>query len=175
MLFKRCKDTQAALQSPGVVIDHIILDHSHQGFPAGKALGIITLTLQDAPEPLHWPVVDALANTGHTLDHAYSFQLCVKSPVCILEPPVAVEQRMGSRIGNHSPVEGFKSQGVVIGIADDERHDSPVVEIQNGAEIELALLGSDVILELCHISQPSQIVTNEFSYAVVANYILVNS
>ena len=61
---------------------------------------------------------------------------------------------MSLRIGGNCLVKGLKNQGVVVGITDDERHDSPVIEIQNGAEIELMLLSSDVILELCHISQP---------------------
>lgn len=61
---------------------------------------------------------------------------------------------MSLRIGGNSLVKGLKNQGVVVGITDDERHDSPVIEIQNGTEIELVLLGSDVILELCHVSQP---------------------
>lgn len=130
MLFKRCEDAQTALQSPGVVVGNIILDHIHQGFPAGKAFAIITLALQNAPKALHRPIVEALAHTGHTLGHACSFQLCVESPVCVLEPSVAVEQRMGIRIGCHGPVKGLKNQGVVVGVPDDERYDAPVIEIQ---------------------------------------------
>ena len=59
---------------------------------------------------------------------------------------------MSCWVGGNSFVKGLKNQGVAVGITDDERHDSPVVEIQNGAEIELVLLGSNVILELCHVS-----------------------
>ena len=36
VLFKRCEDAQTALQSPGVVVGNIILNHIHQGFPAGR-------------------------------------------------------------------------------------------------------------------------------------------
>lgn len=78
----------------------------------------------------------------------------MKRPVCILEPSVAVEQRVSSRIGSYSLVEGVKNQSVVVGITDNERHDSPVEEVQNGTEIELMLLSFNVILELCYISQP---------------------
>lgn len=57
-------------------------------------------------------------------------------------------------IGSYSLVKGLKNQGIVVGVTDEERHDSPVVEIQNGTEVEFVLLGSDVVLELCHVSQP---------------------
>ena len=99
--------------------------------PAGKAFAIITLALQNVPEPSHRPIIYALAHTGHALGHTCPFQLCVESPVCILEPSVAVEQRMGVRIGCHCLVKGVKNQGVVVGIPDDEGYDAPVIEIQN--------------------------------------------
>lgn len=54
-------------------------------------------------------------------------------------------------IGGNSLVKGLKNQGV----ANDERHDSPVVEVQNCAQIEFMLLRSDVILELHRISEPA--------------------
>lgn len=91
MLFKRCENTQTSLQSPGIIVENVILDHSHQGFSAGKAFTIITLTLQDTPEALHWPIVDALANTGHTLDHTCLFQLRMESPIGVLESSVTME------------------------------------------------------------------------------------
>ena len=61
---------------------------------------------------------------------------------------------MGIRIGCHGPVKGLKDQGVVVAVPDDERYDAPVIKIQNSTEIDLVFLCSDVILELCHISQP---------------------
>lgn len=91
MLFKRCENTQTSLQSPGIIVENIILDHSHQGFPAGKAFAIITLTLPDTPEAFQRPIANALANTGHTLDHASLFQLRMERPIGVLEPSVAME------------------------------------------------------------------------------------
>ena len=61
---------------------------------------------------------------------------------------------MGIRGGGHRLVKGIKDQSIVIRIPDDEGYDAPVVEIQNGAEIDLVFLCSYVILELCHVSQP---------------------
>ena len=55
---------------------------------------------------------------------------------------------MGVRIGCHCLVKGVKNQGVVVGIPDDEGYDAPVIEIQNGAEIDLVFLRSNVILIL---------------------------
>ena len=91
MLFKRCENTQTSLQSPGIIVENIIIDHSHQGFPAGNAFAILTLTLQATPEALHRPIVNALANTGHTLDHSSLFQLRMERPIGVLEPSVAME------------------------------------------------------------------------------------
>ena len=71
-----------------------------------------------------------LPTREHTLGHACSFQLCVEDPICILEPSVAVEQRMDVRGFCHSLVKGLKNQCVIVPVTNDEGHDTSVKEIQ---------------------------------------------
>ena len=58
---QRSADTQAALEAAGVVVSDVAADHLYQGLPAGKAPAVVTFPLEDAPEALHGPVVNALA------------------------------------------------------------------------------------------------------------------
>ena len=154
MLFHRRQHAQFTLHPSGVVIMDIGLNHLDKFTFAGKPSAVIAFPLQDAPEALHRTIVNALANAGHTLGHACSFQLCVEDPICILEPSVAVKQRMGVRGFCHSLVKGLKNQCVIVPFTNDEGHDTSVKEIQYRAEIELVDLKANIVLEFRHISQP---------------------
>ena len=50
------------------------------------------LPLENAPEALHWSVVNTLADAGHALRHTGIHQLLAEDTVGVLEPSVAVKQ-----------------------------------------------------------------------------------
>ncbi len=54
----------------------------------------------------------------------------------------------------HCLVKGFENQWIVIAFTDHIGHDTPVTEIQNGAQIKFVNLGSLVPLEFGHIGKP---------------------
>ena len=69
MFLQRREDTKISLHPAGVVIADEALNHLGQLMLAGKAPALVAFPLQNAPEALHGAVVDAFANTGHTLGH----------------------------------------------------------------------------------------------------------
>lgn len=91
MLFQRCQNAEVALHAPRIVVGNISVDHVDEVLLAGKALTIVALSLQDAPEPFHGAVVQALSYPRHTLSHAGLLQLVVKHSIGVLETSVAVE------------------------------------------------------------------------------------
>ena len=154
VLLHRRQDTEISLYTPGVVITDEVLYHLNQIFLAGETLAVITLPFQDTPEALHRAVVDAVRHARHALLHPSLFELVMKCPVRVLKSSVAVEQRMGVRIGLDRFVKGLVYQHVVIALADDIADDAPVTEIENGAEINLVHLYAFVPLEFCHVREP---------------------
>ena len=114
MLFHRRQHTQITLDTSCVVIANILLDHLNKLVLADEPSAVIALPFQNAPEALHRAVVNAMRHAGHTLRHARLHKLAAKCAVGVLEPSVAVEQRMRIRIGLHSLVEGFESQWVIV-------------------------------------------------------------
>ena len=107
----------------------ILLDHLDKLVLAGKLSAVIALPFQDAPEALHRTVVNTMRHTGHTLRHSRLHELVVESAVGVLEPSVAVEQRMRVRIGFHSLVEGFENQRIIVAFAEHIGHDAPVTKV----------------------------------------------
>lgn len=69
----------------------------------------------------------------------------------ILEAPVTVEQRTGFRIGPSGGVESIKDELVVVVIANGEGNNSPVTEVQNGAELDFTHFGTHIVFEPGHI------------------------
>ena len=154
MLLHRRQDAEIALYAPGVVIADVALYHLDQFFLAGEALAVVTFSFQDAPEALHRAVVNAVCHAGHALCHSGLFELVMKSSVCVLKAPVAVEQRMRVGVGFDRFVEGLEHQLIVVAVTDDVADDAAVTEVENGAEINLAYLYALIPLEFCHISKP---------------------
>ncbi len=89
------------------------------------------------PEALHRRVVNALAHRGHTLCHPDRGQLVVEHPSGVLKAPVTVEQGVSARAGGKSLAQGFMYQCSVVGVPEGKGNDSPVIKVQNGAEVEL--------------------------------------
>ena len=63
----------------------------HKRFIGFKMVEIIHFTLQDAPETLHRTIVNASANTGHTLPHTLLFQPILELLARVLKSPVTVK------------------------------------------------------------------------------------
>ena len=81
---------QIPLDSFIVIVAYVVLDSIDHVFPRRKSSSIVLLALQDAPEALHWPVINAVCNSRHALLHVMFLQSCKELFTCILEPPVAV-------------------------------------------------------------------------------------
>ena len=148
------QNPQSVLETARVVVDDVIFNHTDQGLPTGKAPAVVPFPLEDAPEPLHGAVVDALANSGHALGHPGGGQLVMKDLGGIGTAPVAVEQGMGAGVGFQGPVQGTVYQSGIVGIPDGIGDDPPVTQIQDGAQIELAHDGTHIVMKLCHIGKP---------------------
>ena len=87
-------DEQPVLVTAVVVVVNIAFNRGNELFSACKSMPIIALTLQDSPEAFHRAVVNAAANTGHTLCHPGIQQFLVEGSAGVLESTVAVEQRV---------------------------------------------------------------------------------
>ena len=133
MLLHRCQNTEVSLHPASVVVADVVLDHLDQILFAGKPPVIIAFPLQDTPEAFHRAVVNAVCHTGHALCHSSLLELMMKGSAGILEPSVTVKQWMGIRVGLNSLVKGLVDERVVITLAEYIGHDTPVVQIQNGA------------------------------------------
>ena len=87
---------QIPLDSSGVIVADVVLNSRNQICPGSKTPTIVLLTLQDAPEAFHWPIVNAMSNSGHTLLHVVLLQPRAELHTRILKSPVTMKQ-MGER------------------------------------------------------------------------------
>ena len=115
---------------------------------------IIALTLQDSPEAFHRAVVNAAANTGHTLCHPGIQQFLVEGSAGVLESTVAVEQRVCIWIFQNGFIQGIKNKIIVIPVTNDITDDSPVTQVKDGTQIEFVDNWTFIPLELRYIGQP---------------------
>ena len=97
----------------------------------------IHFCLHNSPEPFHWAIVDAMPNAGHGLLHTLLRELELECFTGILEPPVTVEQRVYIRIFANRLLKCVKHQLIVIASAYDVGDNRPIIEIEDGAQIEL--------------------------------------
>ena len=154
MLFHWRQDTQIALHPSGIVITDIVFNHLDEVSLAGEPSAVIALPLQNPPEALHRAIINAVGNTGHTLCHSGLYKFVVEGTVGILKSSVAVKQGMCVRIGLNRLVECFENQRIIVALTERIGHDTPVTEIQNGAQIAFVNLGSLIPLEFCYIGKP---------------------
>ena len=70
-----------------------------------------------------------MRHTGHTLRHACLYELVVEGTVGVLEPSVAVEQRMRVRRSLHSLIKSLENQRIIVAFAEHVGHDAPVAKI----------------------------------------------
>ena len=64
------------------------------GFPLAAVRNGIEPVWASEIEAFHRSVINTPANSGHTLHHFCSIQLCTESLACVLEPTVTMEQRI---------------------------------------------------------------------------------
>lgn len=149
-----CLNEQTVLVTAIVVVVNIVFNRGNKLLPAGKSVAVITFTFQDSPETFHRAIVNAAADTGHTLCHSGIQKFLVKDSAGVLESTVTVEQRVSIWIFQNSFVKSIENELVVIPITNDIADDSPVTQIKNGTQIEFVDSWSFIPLELCHIGQP---------------------
>ena len=83
MFFYRRQHAQVTLDSSGVVITDVALNHLHEFLFAGETLAVIAFPFQNAPESFHRAVVNTVGYTRHALCDARIFQHVVKSMTCV--------------------------------------------------------------------------------------------
>ena len=154
MFFHRRENAEIALEPHGVVVADIIFNHVHKAFPIRKFVTVVAFTLDNAPESLHGPIVYAVCHSGHALGHAGFFQLGMEYSVRVLKSSVAVEDGMRIGVCLDGGIKCVINQRVVVAVSNHIGNDAPVVQIKNGAEIDLALLIVLVPFEFRNIRQP---------------------
>ena len=127
MLFHRWQNAKVTLETFCVVVMNITANHFHQFSTVREAPSIITLSLQNTPEPFHGTVVNAAANTRHTLCHASIDQPLVEVSVGILKSTVTVEDRMCIRIALDCLCKSVEHKLVVICIPNHKGNDTSVI------------------------------------------------
>ena len=115
----------------GVVEKDVILNSCDQLSIIGKLSQIVHLGFQDSPESLHWPIVNASSNSGHTLYHFSSIQLCSEGRACVLESTVAMEQRMYILVFLNRFIKGVEYQFVIVAGTNFVRHNPSIIQIKD--------------------------------------------
>lgn len=154
MLLHRREDAQIPLHAPRVVITDVLLNHGKKGLFVRESFAIVAFPFQNAPEAFHRAVIDTVCHTGHALLHTGLLKFAVKCTVRILEAPVTVKQRMCVGVCLYRPVKSLEYQRIVVALAEDKGNDTPVVEVENGAEVNFMDFSAFVPLEFCHIGKP---------------------
>ena len=129
MLFHRRQDAQIALDTSRVVIANILLDHLDELVLAGESA-------------FHHKLVQAgmtqsMSRVAHCIDNGpmEGFWGILKreryygSTVGVLEPSVAVEQRMRALRSLHSLIKSLENQRIIVTLAEYIGHDAPVTKI----------------------------------------------
>ncbi len=124
VLFHWRNNTKIALYPLGVVIVNVIPNHPNKLLLGSKTAAIIFLALQDAPESLHWAIVNAVSHARHTLRHTGFLQHMVKGLVGVLKTTVTVEQLMCIRMGFNCSLECVKHNRVVVVVTNNIRNDT---------------------------------------------------
>lgn len=61
---------------------------------------------------------------------------------------------MGVRIGPHRLVKGFEYERIIIAFSNHIGHNAPIIEVQNGSEIDFVYVNTLIPFGLGHIGQP---------------------
>ena len=148
MLFHRRENAEIALKPNGVVVTDIILNHIYKAFSVREFVPVVPFALENAPKTFHWAVVNAVGHSGHALSHAGFLYLRMKCSVGILKSSVTMEDWMGIRVRRYGSVKCIVYQRNVIAVSNHIGNNASVIEIKNGAEINLVLFAVLIPLEL---------------------------
>lgn len=129
--------SKSLLKTFVIVKMDVLVDGRTQLAAAIELVQEIHLCLHNSPETFHWAIVDAMPNAGHRLLHPLLRELELECFTGILEPPVTVEQRVCFRIFANRLLKCVKHQLIVIASAYDVSDNRPIIEIEDGAQIEL--------------------------------------
>ena len=154
MSLHRSLDEQSVLVTTVIIVVNIAFNRGNELFSTGKSVSVIALSLQDSPEALHWAIVNAATNTGHTLRHSSIQQFLVEGSAGVLESSVTVEQRVCIRIFQDSLIQRIENEFVVVSVLNNVADDSSVTQIKDRTQIELVDDWAFVPLEFRHIRQP---------------------
>ena len=154
MILGRRHQMQIPLDPPGVIVANILLNGINQVLLGGKSPSIVLLSLQDAPEAFHGPVINAVSNPGHALFHVVFLYLRAELPARILESPVTMKQWMSIRLQRYRGIKSVHDQRIVIAVSDHVGYNPAVIEIQDGTQVYLVNFDPNVILKFCHIGEP---------------------
>ena len=110
MLLHGRQNVQIPLKSLMVIIVDVVLDHSDKFFSVSETSSIVTFSFQNAPEPFHRSVIDAVRYSRHALRHPGILKFGVKHSVCVLKPSVTVKERMSIRIRFYSRIKCRKGK-----------------------------------------------------------------
>ena len=77
-----------------VVIADVVAYGCNELCPACELPAVVCLPLQDSPESFHWPVVDAVRNTGHAMRASMLLHNGPELCAGVLESAIAVAERM---------------------------------------------------------------------------------
>ena len=154
MLLHRRQDAKSALQALGIVVLDVVFNRLNQRFSVRKFSAVVAFSLEDAPESFHRTVVNALADSRHTLDHSGSRQLRMEDITCVLKAAVAVEDWVSAWVCRNCQIKGIKYEGIVVPVSNHIGNNAPVTKIQNRTQIQLALFFSAIPLELRYVGQP---------------------
>src|SRR5699024_9502350 len=127
MLFHRCQNAKVTLETFRVVIMDITANHFHQFSTVRETTSIIALSLQDALKTFLGAIVNAAANTRHTLCHTSIDQPLVEVTVGILKSTVTVEDRMCIRIFLDCLCKSVEHKFIVVCIPNRKGNNTSVI------------------------------------------------
>ena len=96
----------------------------------------------------------------------------MEGSVCILESAVGVKNGMGIRISLHSLVKGLEYKRIIVSVSNHKGDYAPVIEIQNGAEVNFVDFNTLIPLKLSYICEP--LFVRGFGTKISVQYILCN-
>ena len=89
-----------------VVVMDELLNSTGQFLVGIKVIEIVHLTLQNTPESLHRAIINAAANSRHTLFHSLFIQFSLELLARVLESAVTMEQWVCVRIFLYCQIKG---------------------------------------------------------------------
>lgn len=78
----------------------------------------------------------------------------IENSAGVLKASVTMEQGMGIRVSFNGLIEGLVNKWIIVSFAENIGHNTPVIQVQDGAQIELMDRKAFIPFEFCHIGKP---------------------